>query len=81
MKVRWWEKNENLVIIGALGAGLTYSFPSHTVAFNVGGFITAVAGFLLAKSGVSDAKKYGTPSGIGSVISKGIKTFIKPKGK
>ena len=81
MKVRWWEKNETLVLIGAIGAGLTYSFPSHTVAFNVGGFITAIAGFMLAKSGVSDAKKYGTHSGLGSIISIGLIIFTKSKGK
>lgn len=79
MKVRWWEKNENLVVIGAIGAGLTQVFPSHTIAFNVGGFISAIAGFFLAKSGLSDAKKYGTPSGLSNVIAKGAKIFRKGK--
>lgn len=79
-KTPWYKKKEYFGVAGLLLGGVRQFTPPHTISHQVSEYLIVIGlPLLMSYFGVSDAKKYGTPSGISSVTNKFTSTANKVK--
>ncbi len=79
-KTPWYKKKEYFGVAGLLLGGVRQFTSPNTIAHMASEYLIMVGlPLLMSFFGVSDAKKYGTPSGISSVTSKFTSTANRVK--
>ena len=79
-KVPWYKKKENFGFAALLLGGVKQFTAPHTVAHQATDYLITIGlPLLMGYFGVSDAKKYGTPSGLSKMTSKVTSTANKVK--
>lgn len=70
-KVPWYQKKEYYAITALILGGVQQFTPPHTVAHQLSNYLVTVGlPLTMGYFGISDAKKYGTPSGLSKMSSK-----------
>jgi len=77
-KVPWYKKKEYYGVTALILGGIKYFTPPHTVAHQTSDYLITIGiPLIMGYFGVSDAKKYGTPSGISKTINMISKFALK----
>ena len=80
MKVPFYKKKEYYALAGFVLGGVKLLTPQYTTGYQVADYvITFGLPMLMGFFGISDAKKYGTPSGLSKAVDGVTSLAKKPK--